>query len=69
MRRGIKRLMPRPEGSPYTYTYTYTYEQRQKWRASSQQCKQFMQASLNTLLATAALYFYDAVTIFDKKAR
>ena len=23
MRRGIKRLMPRPEGSPYTYTYTY----------------------------------------------
>ena len=25
MRRGIKRLMPRPEGSPYTYTYTYTY--------------------------------------------
>ena len=22
MRRGIKRLMPRPEGSPYTYTYT-----------------------------------------------
>ena len=24
MRRGIKRLMPRPKGSPYTYTYTYT---------------------------------------------
>ena len=23
MRRGIKRQMPRPEGSPYTYTYTY----------------------------------------------
>ena len=25
MRRGIKRLMPRPKGSPYTYTYTYVY--------------------------------------------
>ena len=26
-----------------------------------------MQASLNTLLATTALYVYDAVTISDKK--
>ena len=31
--------------------------------------KQVMQASLNTLLATTALYFYDAVTISDKKAQ